>query len=195
MPLASGSRHSETRNLNPQPQTCFSLHFPNNHMQYMSAYMFNRGRSVCKCICPCACKPVFKRDGGLCFYSPGRTYIHTYILSRNFIEISGLIRPSQAKLGLYTDVLYFMSVPWSLFGQLLYIWTEGPHATWSTNGTRLAVSFHFVARSPPLCSNSKGFCETSINSITHPWILKKKLFNWGFDVLSLWLQMLLAKHH
>lgn len=54
---------------------------------------------------------VFKRDGALCFDSPGRQYI----LSRNFIDISGLIQPSQAKLGLYTDVQYFMSAPCSLF--------------------------------------------------------------------------------
>lgn len=39
----------------------------------------------------------------------------TYILSRNFVDISCLIQPSQAKLGLYIDVLYFMSFSLSLF--------------------------------------------------------------------------------
>lgn len=68
-------------------------------------------RSTEEGVYACVFECVLKRDGALCFYSPGRTHV----LSRNFIEISGLIRPSQAKLRLYTDVLYSTSVPCPLF--------------------------------------------------------------------------------
>lgn len=48
-PSASGSCHFKTHNLNPKSQTCFSLHFPDNHMQYTSPSLFDRGQSECKC--------------------------------------------------------------------------------------------------------------------------------------------------
>lgn len=94
---------------------------------------------------------VFKRDGALCFCSPGRTYIR----SRNFIENWGLIRPSPAKLSLYTDVLCFMSVRCSLF------WADPNYCIFELQEhmqretlTLQLLAFHFVARSGTLCSNA-----------------------------------------
>lgn len=35
----------------PKSQTCFSLHFPDNHMQYTSPYASDKGQSGWKCTC------------------------------------------------------------------------------------------------------------------------------------------------
>ena len=136
---------------NPQPEPAtpdlFFTPFPQqSHAIHVCLHVEQRQEYMWMCMC-------LREMGALCSRSPGKTYI----LSRNFIENSGLIRPSQAKLSWYTDVLCFMSVPCSLF------WADPDYCIFELKEhiqrelltlQLLAVSFHFVARSQPLCSNA-----------------------------------------